>query len=210
MFLFSLALLFLLVTSSSAFAQDTPNEAYEALQKGNYDDAISLYEARLEEDQNVVSMDVIHYAEAFQATGQYEAGLEALEDFPNNAYVLHARGALHETMGAYQEAEAAYRASAEQRQDLWRNLYLAAELFTRTGRASQAEELYNYIYRNYKNNAFRTAEELGVAGKAAARMGEYRDANDAFRTAYQLEPGHIRNLFWWGELFREKYNDAHP
>lgn len=208
MFLFSLVFLFLLAFPAALQAQDAPNEAYQALQQGNYERAIAGYEERLQQDENVASMDVIHYAEAFQATGQYKAGLEALAALPDNAYVWHARGALHEEEGAFQEAEAAYRAAAEQKQDLWRNLYLAAELFTRTGREAQAEELYNYIYRNYKNSAFRTAEELGVAAKAAARMGEFRDANDAFRTAHQLEPGHIRNLYWWGELFREKYNDA--
>ncbi|MEM8487642.1 MAG: hypothetical protein AAF564_18975 [Bacteroidota bacterium] len=208
MLLFSLALLLLLAITTPVQAQESANEAYNALQAGDYANAIERYKERLAIDENVASMDVIHYAEAFQITGAYEAGLDALEAFPDNAYVLHARGALYELMGAYQEAEAAYRAAAEQKQDLWRNLYLAAELFTRTGRESQAEELFNYIYRNYKNNAFRTAEELGVAAKAAARMGEFRDANDAFRTAHQLEPGHIRNLYWWGELFREKYNDA--
>ncbi len=194
-------------TSLSA-AQDSDNDAYTALQTGDYDQAKSLYRERFEDEENVASMDVVYYAEAYQAEGAYREGLDQLASFPDNAFVLHARGALHEQLGQLAEAEEAYRASAEIRQDLWRNLFLVAELFTNTGRQSQADELYNFIYRSYKNNEFRTAEELGIAAKAAARMGEFRDANAAFRTAHQLESGHIRNLYWWGELFREKYNDA--
>ena len=200
--------LILVFLSPFAIAQDSVDEAYQALQSGDYTEAKKLYRQQLRDDASVGSMDVIHFADAFIITGEYAEGLEALANYPDNAHVLHARGALHEQTGDLQAAEAAYRASAEQQQNLWRNLLLVAELFTNTGRQSQADELYNFIYRTYKNNEFRTAEELGIAGKAAARMGEFRDANDAFRTANQLEPGHIRNLYWWGDLFREKYNDA--
>ena len=204
-----LSVLFIsMILLQPAQAQNTQSEAYIALQSGDYEEAISAYTKRLRDANNVASFDAIHLAEAYQATGAYEEGLAQLSSYADNAYVLHARGALHEAMGSFTEAEAAYRASAQEKQDLWRNLLLVAELFTNTGRESQADELYNFIYRTYKNNEFRTAEELGVAGKAAARMGEFRDANAAFRTAYQIEAKHIRNLYWWGELFREKYNDA--
>ena len=144
----------------------------------------------------------------FQATGAFAEGLDRLKSYRDNEYVLHARGLLLESMGQYREAETAYRASAEIKQDLWRNILMVAELFTNTGREQQADDLYNYIYRTFKNNEFRTAEEFGLAGRAASRIGEFRDANSAFRTAHQLEPNHIRNLYWWAELFREKYNDA--
>ncbi len=189
-------------------AQENSSPAYTALQAGDYDEARSLYEDLLEDAASVASMDVVYYTETFLIPGDYQEGLEALTDFPDNEFVLHARGTLYEELGQYQAAEAAYRGAAEVRQDFWRNLLQVAELFTNLGRQAQAEELYNYIYRTFKNNTFRTAEELGVAGKAASRMGEFRDANSAFRTAYQLEPGNIRNLYWWAELFREKYNDA--
>ena len=207
-FILFLTLLLLPVCPVQLCAQDESNPAYTALQTGDYENAKKLYRERLEDNDNVASMDVIFFAEAFQATGNYEEGLAQLKSYPDNEYVLHAQGALLENLGRLQEAETAYRASAEMNQELWRNLLLVAELFTNTGRQQQAEDLYNYIYRTFKNNEFRTAEDLGIAGKAAARIGEFRDANTAFRTAHQFEPGHIRNLYWWGELFREKYNKA--
>lgn len=203
-----LVLLVLPAALVPALAQETETEAYQALQAGEYDKAKRLFRSELSSSDRQASMDVVHYGDIFLATGEYREGLEALSGFSDNAYVLHARGALHEAVGEFDLAESAYRASAQQEQDLWRNLLLVAELFTKTGRSYQAEELYDYIYRTYKNNELRTAEALGVAGIAAARKGEFRDANAAFRTAYQLEPKHIRNLYWWGDLFRQKYNDA--
>lgn len=201
-------LLILTATPPAARAQGAADPAYAALQKGDYEEAMALYRERLEDSERVASMDVVYFAEAFEITGAYEAGLQALADYPDNVFVLHARGALYEKLGRFDDAEAAFRASAQIEQDFMRNLLLVAELFTNTGRHAQAEELYTYIYRAFKNNQFRTAEELGVAGKAAAYLGEFRDANTAFRTAYQLEADNIRNLYWWAELFREKYNDA--
>ncbi len=202
------ALLLYTLLPATLLAQEDITPAYTALQAGEYKEARSLYEDLLDDASNVASMDVVFFSETFLIPGDYQDGLNALADLPDNEFVLHARGTLYEELGQYQEAEAAYRASAEVKQDFWRNLLQVAELFTNTGRQSQAEELYNYIFRTFKNNELRTAEDLGVAGKAASRMGEFRDANTAFRTAYQLEPKNIRNLYWWAELFREKYNDA--
>lgn len=192
-------------------AQDGDDAANAALQSGDYETARSLYQDRVNQ-AGAPLIDIVYLAETYLLTGEYADGLKAVEaklkELDADPYILHARGLLLEAQGRYEEAYAAYLASAEAKNDLWRNILALAELFDKTGRTSQADELYNYLFRPFKNNELRTADDLGVAGKAAAHLGEYRDANDAFRTAYQLDPKNVRNLYWWGDLFRQKYNDA--
>ena len=198
--------------SVPAGAQDAPDEAYRALQTGEYEKARRLYQERLNDDEALQSLDVVHLAETYLLTGEYEEGLEQIDELaqanPSNPYVLHARGRLNETLGRFPEADADYRAVLDLKVDLWRNLLALGEFLDVTGRGNQTAEIFQYIFRPYRNNEFRTAEELGIAGRAAALLGENRDANEAFRTAHQLDPQNMRNLVWWGDLFREKYNDA--
>ena len=195
-----------------ARAQDPADEAYAALQTGAYEKARNLYEDRIEDDAALQSLDVVFLAETYLLTGDYDEGLRYFEELagsnPANPYVIHARGRFFEALGRLDEARADYRTVLDTKLDFWRNLLALGELLDATGQVGQASEVFQYIYRPYKNNEFRTAEDLGIAGKAAAHLGEYRDANSAFRTAHDIEAGNIRNLYWWGELFREKYNDA--
>ncbi|MDZ4699691.1 MAG: tetratricopeptide repeat protein [Rhodothermales bacterium] len=192
-----------------AYAQDA---AYEALQTGDYAAAQRAYEASLEEAGGRGSKAALYLGEIYRAKGAYESGLQAIDGHlrraPDDAFLLHARGRLLEAMGRLDEAGAAYRASAEKDISNLRNVLALALVFERQGQLSQAGDLYSAIFRRYKNNELTTADDLGAAALAGARLGEFRDANEAFRLAYRLEPGHVENLYWWAELFREKYNDA--
>ena len=207
-----IALVGTLICAAPAPAQDASDEAYLALQRGDYDKARSQFQQRMDDESALQSLDVVYYAETFILPGDYDEGLRQFErlanDHPSNPYILHARGRLYESVGRLEEASADYRAVLELKIDLWRNLLALGELLDATGQGNQAVEVYQYIFRPYKNNEFRAAEELGIAGKAAAHLGEYRDANSAFRTAHQIDAQNIRNLYWWGDLFRQKYNDA--
>ena len=205
-------LLVLFMPVYNASAQSNNDEAYQALQSGDYDKARRLYRDRLDNADSLKTMNVAYFAETFLAKGEYEEGLEEINDLVRNdadqPYILYAKGLFLDHMGRYQEAEQMYFASVELKDDLWPNILALGDLLEKTGRRSQAAEVYNYIYRPFKNNAYRTADNLGIAARAAAGLGEFRDANSAFNTAYQLEPGHVRNLYWWADLFRVKYNDA--
>ena len=193
-------------------AQSTNNEAYQALMSGDYSKARRLYKDRLNHQDSLATLNVVYYAESYLAKGDYEEGLEEIGRLTRNdsdqPYVLHAKGLFLEKMGRFEEAQNAYYTSAELKDDLWRNILALGELLDKTGQSSQAQQVYNYIFQPYKNNRFRNADDLGIAARAAAAIGEYRDANNAYSTAYQLDPTHIRNLHWWAELFRIKYNDA--
>ena len=212
-FCFVLILVFCILPGSVE-AQSSIDEAYASLMAGDYLKARRMYEERLQVSDSLQTMNVVYYADTYLAKGDYEEGLKVVSglvsesEVSNNPFILHARGLFFDYMGRYQEAERAYFSSAELKNDLWRNILALGELLEKTGRYSQANEAFNYIYRPFKNNEFRTAEDLGVAARAAAFIGEFRDANAAFSTAYQLDLNHVRNLHWWGELFRVKYNDT--
>ena len=205
-------LLAALLPIDKSLAQVSADEAYQALQTGDYSKARRLYKDRLKNPDSLSTMNVVYYAETFLAKGEYEKGLEEMGSLARGdsglPYVLHAKGLFLDKMGQFEEAQKAYFASAEIKDDLWRNILALGELLDKTGQASQAQQVFTYIYQPYKNNGFRNADDLGVAGRAAAAVGEYRDANNAFNTAYKLDPTHIRNLHWWADLFRIKYNDA--
>ena len=205
-------LLTALLPFENSLAQVPNDEAYQALQSGDYSKARRLYKDRLKESDSLATLNVVYFAETFLAKGEYEEGLEEINkltrDDSGQPYILHAKGLFFDKMGRFEEAQKAFFASAELKDDLWRNILALGELLDKTGQTSQAQQVFTYVYQPYKNNGFRNADDLGVAGRAAAAVGEYRDANNAFSTAHKLDPTHIRNLQWWANLFRIKYNDA--
>ena len=186
----------------------TAEEAYflGALQ---YERARALLQARLEAGETEIAA---AYAETFRAEGAYDRGLEVLadvlEDAPNDPNLLYAKGTLLVERGRYEEAEEAFREATQRQPDLWANLLAWGQLMEKTGRAAEARRLYAAIYRRYQEGAFRTSASLSIAGQAAAELAEYREANDAFRTAYRLDGTDIQNLRRWADLFREQYNEA--
>ena len=202
-------------TISSCNAQegaDVLRQANQAFQSGEYQEARQLYRDALEDgvdtDINVTS----RYFETFLFVGEYETGLDEIDtllrDVSDNPYALHMRGRLLAAKGRFEEAQQAYELSLENKPDLWRAVLDLGELLEAQGQKRQALNVFAVIYRNYIGGQFRTAETLSIAGRAAAALNEYRDANSAFNTAYQVDPTDVQNLYWWGELFREKYNEA--
>jgi tetratricopeptide (TPR) repeat protein len=204
--------LLLLLLPGIASTVEVRAQGYEALQTGDYAAARAAFEERLDETGARGAKEAVYLAETYLATGAYEEGLRAIDAYlrraPDDSYLLHARGRLLEAVGRIEEASSAYQASAERDLGYLRNVLAVALVFERQGQFAQARDVYAIVYRRFKNNELTTAEDLGVAGIAAARLGEFRDANEAFRLAYRIEPGHIQNLYGWAELFREKYNDA--
>ena len=97
-----------------------------ALQSGEYNKARRLYKDRLENADSLKTMNVAYYAETFLAKGEYEEGLEAIDDLTRSdtdqPYILYAKGLFLDHMGRYEEAERMYFASVELKDDLWPNI----------------------------------------------------------------------------------------
>ena len=187
---------------------EVAREARRALQQGQYQEARPLFRSLLEAAETTHAP---AYAETFLAVGAYEDGLREvtalLEERPEDPFLLHARGRLLEAVGRYEEAGEAFRQARGQQPDFWRNTLAVGALMEKTGQRS-AGRVYREIYRAYEQQQLRTADALSVAGRAAAKLGEYHEANNAFRTAHEIDSAHVQTLYWWAELFREKYNEA--
>ncbi len=186
--------------------------AAQALNAGDYAEARRLFKDRLATPDSARALAVAGYFETFLAVGEYAEGLREADALlartPDDAALLFMKGRLLVEVGRYADAEDAFRAAGRQQPDFWRDALELADLLQKTGRRAEATRLYAAIYQGYKQGQFRTARTLGIAGRAAAALEQFHDANAAFRTAYRLDAADVQVLFWWAELFREKYNDA--
>lgn len=183
--------------------------AQTALQRGDYATARAQLADSLDAGKYPYAPD---YAETFRATGEYEQGLNALQahlaDAPQHPSLYHAEGLLLVELGRYEDAERAFRTAANADPNYFANLLALGDLYRQTGRARQAAQVYFPIYRTYQQNTLRTADALALAAQAAAHLGEFRAANDAFRTSVRIDPQEPRTLRWWADLFEAKYNTA--
>lgn len=197
----------------AAYAQDADSLRQRAdgyLNSGRYDEARHLYRSLLDDTPGDEA--AVGYATAFEAVGDYEAGLAAvnalLEEAPEAVALLHARGRLLIDLGRYEDAAQALNKAVAQQRDRQSAMADLADVLERSGRDQDARFLFGTIYQRYKQGLFRTAPDLVVAGRAAAGVAEFRDANEAFRTAHQVDPKYVPALYAWADLFREKFNDA--
>ena len=192
--------------SVPACAQTTEraDSADAALHAGRYEDARRLYRAILPQDATVAE----GYARSFEATGEYEAGLADDLLSGSDPIVRCARGRLLAAVGRYAEAEAALTSALRQSGDLYRCAPLLAEIWDRNGRSREARSIYLTLYERHQQGLFRAAPDVAAAAKAAAALEQFRDANEAYRTAHEVDPNDVDVLFAWAELFRAKFNDA--
>lgn len=202
--------------------------ALDALVEGRYEEARASLRARLS-DPDTTGRFAVGYLETYRATGQYEEGIDEAERLLGEegwrfagdsvwvgpqatagraAHLHYARGRLLTELGRYADADAAHREAARLKRNYWRNAVELAALLIETGQAREAFQINAAIFSAFKQGYFRTSEQLAVAGRAAAFVREFHDANAAFRTANEVDPRNTENLYWWAELFREKYNDA--
>jgi tetratricopeptide (TPR) repeat protein len=185
-------------------------EADQAFATGQYDEARRAYRALL--DRSPGDEVAVPYAATFEAVGDYEAGLDAVDELldvaPDSSALLHGKGRLLMQLGRYREAIRALNQSAAQVQGRWQALVDLADVLTRTGRDLEARNLYASLYWRYSEGRFRTAPDLTAAARAAVGLAEFRDANEAFQLAHRVDPEHIPTLYAWAELFRDKFNDA--
>jgi len=193
-------------------AGDTLQKARDALHRGAYKEARALYQPYLDSLVGDEKEKAAGYFETFLARGEYAAGLEEaeryLEKSPENPVFLNARGKFLAATGKYHDAETAFRSARSQKYDYWKNAEDLAGVLLLMGKKSEARSLYNQIFKQCQRGAFRTADLVSIGAAAAAAVEEFHAANQAFRTAYELEPENIGNLYRWASLFREKFNNA--
>ena len=182
------------------------------LNSGAYDEARAHYGRLLQEARTPEAANITGYADTFLHTAEYVTGLEQVEAllirWPQDPYVLAARGRLLWALGRLEEAEEALTSAIRAKGDYWRTGLELAELYVARGRQGPANRIFQVLRARYKNGLFTTAEDLALAGRAAAGLGEYHDANEALSTARKVDETHVQSLYWHAELFRVTYDVA--
>lgn len=199
--------------AGSVRAQEAPpprsDAAQEALRTGDYAAARVAFRARLDAGDEAAAGP---YAETFLKTGDYAAGLAAFEALlgrhPDAPDLLLGQARLLAAQGRYAGAEDALTAALRARRDCHACAFELARVYEATGRRREARGLDAALFRRYQEGAFHSADDLGRAARAAVHLGAYRDANEAFRLAHQVDPRHPGNLGAWAALFRDQYNTA--
>lgn len=187
-------------------------KAQGALAIGDYLEARKLFRPFFDNPMQLDRAAAHGYFETFLARGEYEEALGELDSYlsiaPEDPSLLHAKGRLLIATGKYAQAQELLMRVQEMDADYPENLLALGELMELTGRRNQGYQYYTEIARSYSSNQFRTARSIGIAGRAYARLHDFHEANQIFRIAYQMDSRDTQVLLWWGELFREKYNNA--
>ncbi len=206
-----LVLCAVLPTPGCAQSAGSPLEqATIALNSGRYEEARQLFLNLVEEDATDAA--VRGLGASFEATGAYAEGIAAFDKLlragTGTAAMHQSRGRLLESVGRLNDAGRAYMQALQLQADCWICRVDLGELLIRAGRAREAYEIMADVYLTWEQGLLRTAPELTAAGRAAAALDRYRDANEAFRTAHALDATDVANLYAWAELFRTRYNEA--
>ncbi len=206
-------LLLILAVPTSGCAQDADLAGgLSLLRTGEYAEAQKALEPLVGSAADSAGVATVGFLESFLETGNYRDGLTRARQLsnanPDNPYLNYATGRLLRATGQLQLADSTFRRAAALKRNYWRNALALGELMLNTGRSREANQIFGTIATANKRGFFKTSETLMVAGRSAAFVEEFRDANDAYSLANQVDPQNTQNLVWWADLFREKYNNA--
>ncbi|MCS6797088.1 MAG: tetratricopeptide repeat protein [Myxococcota bacterium] len=86
--------------------------------------------------------------------------------------------------------------------------WLLGRLHAQAGRTDESARWFMRLVRAYNDGTIGPADAEGLAlvGSAAAALGAFRDANDAFREATRADPTRVETQIEWARLFLEKHD----
>ena len=125
--------------------------------------------------------------------GRTTKGLEALEELLGRSsrgpvFPLRQRHAARRSGAATKKPKTPFREATQQQPDLWANLLAWGDLMQQTGRVRRgAAALRGHLPAASGGGVPDVRLRSVSPGQAAAELAEFRDANDAFRTAYRLD-----------------------
>lgn len=191
------------VYSTSAVAQS----GQDLLNQGQYDEARAALADRLEGSA------IETYFETYLQSGALQQGMQRAEDLlksrPQDPHIHYAAGRLHMAVGDWDAAETAFTRAIDFKNDYWRAGLELAEVLRLRGNYRRARRLYDVIDAHLRRGGFTTASGLGIGGRAAMRLENYHEANEAFTTALRLAPSHSQLLIWHGDLYAITYDEAY-
>ena len=210
-----LAFLILICLISCSFktgaAQEISIESGRTLLKtGSYKEAITVFAALLEKDSaNREAKEGLIRARI--ETGDYETAEREAKEFLKTDSNPSLRGALGQILfetGRYKEAFAEFeRASQTAKDAVWLRSRLGqARALLAQGKGDEAHALLVEFIRYYNDRGPRSAEELTLIAHAVILLEKYKDANELFIDAREIDPAYLDAYIGQGELMNEKYH----
>jgi len=199
-----------LILFQDAAAQDSPlNQARIAFQKGDYEEALHLYEGVTGADRVAA---VVGASRIRVMTGDYskaeEACRTALITYPQDDQLRSQLAEILTLTGRSDEAIRVLEPAVSRRTPRVKSLVQFGELLRLRGRRSEAEPYFKQAISFYDRGLVFDAEEVAAVAAACRALERFHDANQLFREATRLDPDNLATHVQWGNLFLEKYNVA--
>lgn len=207
-------IVFCVFSTPSGQTQITDTRGLAELQKGDYENALKLLNARLEANQNdLVAQEALLrvYIETGRYTEAETAAKKFLQKTPDRGAVRHELAEVLATTGRYTEAIAEFERAATNSETPGNKLesdLRRAELLDLTGQEDRARAIYESFVKYYTDRDPESAPELTAIARALVHLGRFHDANDMYRSAIEADTSYLEAQLGAGELFTDKYNYA--
>jgi len=188
----------------------TLDEAQRHFQIGEYDRAISEYEALLSGRHKGAAL--LGLAKVQLEVGRYEQAeasiRQALISSANRSRSLSLLGDVFQITGRYDEARASFEKALSLNPNLLSARFRLGEMQWRWGQREKARETLNYFISYYRDHRSLSGEDLFWVAQSCVYLDRVRDANGLFNDAVSRD-----TLFWqafvpWGNLMLSKYNEG--
>jgi len=186
----------------------TLNRATEYFRTGRYSEALSLFQQAEITDR---ISGVIGASRTWVMTGRYDAAeaicRKTMRERDGELRIISQLAEILALTGRSDEAisilEPAVSAAASPR-----SLVQYGKLLQLRGRRDEARALFQRAVSLYDSGQVVESDDLAMVGVANWILERFHDANRLFREALRTDPENIDAEVLWGDLFREKYNNA--
>ena len=184
-------------------------QATEHFRSGRYPEALELFQEADGADQ---ISGVIGASRTFMMTGRYDAAeaicRKTLMHRPDDPPIMIELAEILAKTGRSDEALGILAAALQKDAASPRGLVQYGRLLQLRGRRDEATEAFRRVDSMYDTDQRLKSEDLAMIAVANRALKRFHDANRLFREAMREEPDNIEAEVLWGDLFREKFNDA--
>ncbi len=185
------------------------DQAQKAFQKGNYEDALRLYDLVSGPDRITA---IVGANRTRIMTGKYREAEESLQqslaEFERHESTSSQLAEILTLTGRSVDALRILEPFIDDQTASVRILVQFGQVLRIHGRRSEAEPHFLQAIHYYDRGLVFEAEDVAWVGVACRELDRFHDANNLFREAVRLNPESLEIHQLWGDLFREKYNIA--
>ena len=219
----TLYILFTLCLCQSTLADDaTLKEAKKLRLRGNYEEAIELYEKLAKKAETEV-VATIGQSKVMQSQGEYDKALDLIDSqlkkHSKNADLLGRRAELLLLRGRWDDAMQAAEAALKEKSDQFNARWVRAQLYRDKGEIKKADQEFRWFVRTYvaRSNAdmdIKDPEALLLVGLAGCENARWYSLSDQFEfilqevysDAIKYDSNYWPAEYEAGMLLLEKYN----